>query len=50
MCCDDGGNIGAIEWSEDELGFLWVHPYESCTPFGDCEVIGNIYESPELLE
>ena len=49
--CDDGaGNIAIIEWAEDEVGFLWTHEAESQTPGSWCEVIGNIYENPELLK
>jgi len=47
---DNGGNIGHIVWTEDELGWLWLNEDEAQTPFSECKVIGNIYENPELLE
>lgn len=47
---DIGGNVGVIEWSQEECGWLWINEYEAQCPFGECEVIGNIYEHPHLLE
>lgn len=46
-----------VGWSEKFASFVinkdgWMFSHwfgESCNP-GDCEVIGNIYETPEILE
>jgi uncharacterized phage protein (TIGR01671 family) len=45
--------INLVEWSKDTTGFVPFNDYDSdCeiyTSAINCEVIGNIYENPELL-
>lgn len=56
--CREYGCFGIIKWSEDEAGFYFYVVYgdgtfdeESVYDYADeLEVIGNIYENPELLE
>ena len=50
LCRDMGGSVGVIEWSEVECGWLWISESEAQTPFSECEVIGNKYEHPKLME
>ncbi|MEN6375496.1 MAG: YopX family protein [Smithella sp.] len=47
--------IGEIKWDDSELGYYLLsnnghHPYVRLWIAMDIEVIGNIYENPELLE
>ena len=41
---------GTIEWSDDESGFQIMPYFRWLTPRLEIEVIGNIYQNPELLE
>lgn len=50
--CDE---IGTIEWDEDEAKFVIIYKENDIANFDnfygtDLEVIGNIYDNPELLE
>ena len=49
--------IGKIVWNDDEAGFYFctlledgMFEEEHLYDYADCEVIGNIYDNPELLE
>jgi len=52
----DGNYVGVVEWGVGRAGFIATGGNQSMamtTRFGskakDCEVIGNIYENPELI-
>jgi YopX protein. len=52
------GEIAVVEWNNDQCGFMPLNNYNHCCgregdwsgDGGDIEVVGNIYENPELLD
>lgn len=46
------GNVGVVDWvsEEDGFGYTGWRIYKSFTQYGPFEVIGNIFENPELLK
>lgn len=41
--------VGIVEWCDDETAFLIMPYFRNITPRLNIEVIGNIYEHPELV-
>ena len=44
------GIVGPVEWDELDAYFVWMHPQMVNIHMTEGEVIGNIYETPELLD
>ena len=43
-------HIGVVEWNERDCAFTFAKLFLEPTPRMTMEVIGNIYENPELLK
>lgn len=50
--CEGWGCVGEVFWDKEEAAFCVTGRYscESYEALADCKVIGNIYDTPELLE
>jgi uncharacterized phage protein (TIGR01671 family) len=44
------GNIDVVEWEEERIGFGCGYPEMRAIDMSEAEVIGNIYENPELVK